>query len=164
MPSYSDKMKESMVVKLCSPGGPSALQLSRDTGISQTALSRWKQQFGNTTTMKDRRPEDWSPEERLQAVFDAQGLVGEDLGVFLRKSGLHSNNLEAWKKEALADAAVKKTRGRSRKNPELVKALEEIKLLKRDLRRKEKALAEQTAIIILKKKVQEIWGLEEGDE
>ena len=50
-----------------------------------------------------------------------------------------------WKKEALADAAVKKTRGRPRKDPELVKALEEIKLLKRDLRRKEKALAEQAA-------------------
>ena len=157
-------MKEAMVVKLCSPDGPSALQLSKDTGISQTALSRWKKQFGKMTTMKNRRPEDWSPEERLQAVFEAQGLDDEAFGVFLRKNGLHSNNLEAWKKEALADAAVKRTRGRPRKDPELVAALEENKLLKRDLRRKEKALAEQTAIIILQKKVKAIWGLEEDDE
>jgi hypothetical protein len=57
-----------------------------------------------------------------------------------------------WKTEALSEAAKKKVPGRPRKNPELVAAEEEIKKLKRDLRRKEKALAEQTALVILKKK------------
>jgi transposase-like protein len=164
MPSYSSHIKESMVIKLCSPGGPSALQLSKDTGISQTALSRWKKQFGNRSTVKNRRPEDWSPQERLQAVFESQGLDEEQLGVFLRKNGLHSRNLVDWKTEALSDAARKKTLGRPRKDPELVAAEEEIRKLKRDLRRKEKALAEQTALVILKKKAQEIWGMGEEDE
>lgn len=164
MPSYSSQMKEAMVVKLCSPGGPSALQLSKDTGISQTALSRWKKQFGKSSTLKNRRPDDWSPEERLQAVFESQGLDEEHLGAFLRKNGLHSKNLLDWKVEALSEAAGKKARGRPRKDPELVAAEEEIKKLKRDLRRKEKALAEQTALVILKKKAQEIWGTDEENE
>ena len=114
--------------------------------------------------MKQRRPDDWSPQERLQAVFESQGMDEDQLGAFLRKNGLHSNNLVDWKAEALSEAAKKKVPGRPRKNPELVAAEEEIKKLKRDLRRKEKALAEQTALVILKKKAQEIWGAEEEDE
>jgi transposase-like protein len=164
MRHYSAELKDSMVQKLCSPGGPSALQLSKSTGISQTALSRWKRQAGGISVVKDRRPQDWTPEEKLKAVFEAASLNGEALGEFLRKNGLHSSDLEAWKKEALSEAAVKKNRGRPRKDPELVAALEENKQLKRDVRRKEKALAEQTALVILQKKVQELWGKDEDDE
>ena len=159
MPSYSNEMKEAMVVKLCTPGGPSALQLSRQTGISQTALSHWKRQFGSRPVMKSRRPRDWTPEEKLQAVFEAQTLREEELGEFLRKNGLHSTDLDEWKKEiAGIVGSAKKARGRPRKDLELIAAEQEIKQLKRDLRRKEKALAEQTALVILQKKVQEIWG------
>src|SRR5690606_29631362 len=105
-------------------------------------------------------------EEKLQAVFESQSLNEEDLGAFLRKKGLHSADLDRWKKEIATAFSVtgKKVRGRPRKDPELVAALEENKKLKRDLRRKEKALAEQTALIILKKKAEELWGKDEDDE
>src|SRR5690606_18748607 len=166
MASYSSEMKEAMVAKLCSPGGPSALQLSRDTGISQTALSRWKRQFGAKAAVKTRRPEDWTPDEKLQAVFEAQSLSDEELGAFLRKNGLHSADLDRWKKEIATafSSTGKKARGRPRKDPELVALEEENKQLKRDLRRKEKALAEQTALVILKKKAQELWGKDEDED
>lgn len=165
MHRYSKELKEAMVVKLCLPGGPSALQLSRETGISQTALSRWKRQFGSRTSLKERRPQDWSPEEKLQAVFEAQGLKDDELGAFLRRNGLHTTDLDNWKKEiTVVVGAAKRGRGRPRKDPELVAAQEENKRLKRDLRRKEKALAEQTALVILQKKAQELWGKDEDDE
>lgn len=164
MRQYSSEIKETMVAKLCAPSGPSALQLSKDTGISQTALSRWKRQFGSYTTVKNRRPEDWSPEERLQAVFEAQGLGEEELGEFLRKNGLHFHTMEEWKQEALASVTQSKKRGRPKKDPELVAVQEENKKLKRDLLRKDKALAEQSAVIILQKKAKELWGEDEDDE
>ena len=137
-----------MVSKLCSPGGPSALQLSKETGISQTALSRWKKQFGTRQLpVKKCRPQDWTPEEKLQAVFEAQAMNDEDLGAYLRKNGLHSTDLEEWKKEITGIVSTSKmTRGRPRKDPELTTAQEEIKRLKRDLRRKEKALAEHLPV------------------
>ena len=155
-----------MVRKICSPGGPSALKLSRETGISQTALSRWVKQFGEKMDKKAKRPEDWTPEERLQAVFEAQGLDEVKLGEFLRKKGLHSHHIDEWKKEALSgfSSSKKRKRGRPRKDPELVAAENEIKFLKRDLRRKEKALAEQTALVILQKKAQILWGKGEDEE
>lgn len=165
MRHYSRELKESMVAKLCLPGGPSALQLSKKTGISQTALSRWKREFGNGIPMKNRKPHNWTLEERLKAVFEAQALNETELGEFLRKQGLHSNQIEEWKAELTSIVSSAKTKpGRPRKDPELVAAEAEIKELKRDLRRKEKALAEQTALVILQKKAQEIWGKEEDEE
>ena len=165
MHHYSNEIKETMVTKLCSPGGPSVYKLARESGISQGSLYKWVQTFGRDRQMgKERRPEDWDADDRLQAVFDAQGLNEQELGEFLRRKGLHSNHIEAWKKEALADASSKKKRGRPAKDPELVAAQDENKLLKRDLRRKEKALAEQTAIVILQKKAKALWGKDEDDE
>lgn len=166
MRHYSSELKESMVSKVCSPGGPSVYQLSKETGISQGSLYNWVQKYsGGNRVAKDRRPEDWSPEERLKAVFEAQSLGEQELGEYLRKNGLHSNQIEEWKAEALAEASEKKKKpGRPRKDPELVAAEAEIKNLKRDLRRKEKALAEQTALVVLQKKAQELWGTDEDDE
>ena len=165
MRHYSSEIKETMVAKLCSPGGPSVYQLAKETGISQGSLYGWVQALGKGGQVKkDRRPEDWGPEERLQAVFEAQGLDEQALGEFLRKKGLHSHHIDAWKKEAILDAAGKKKRGRPRKDPELVAAEDQIKDLKRDLRRKDRALAEATAIMILKKKAEALWGKDEDEE
>ena len=165
MRHYSSEIKETMVTKLCSPGGPSVYQLAKETGISSGSLYKWVGAFGKGSRVKNRRPEDWSPEERLQAVFEAQGLDEQSLGEFLRKNGLHSNHLKEWQNEIVTlVSGSRKTRGRPRKDPELTAAQEENKALKRDLRRKEKALAEQTALVILQKKVRALWGQDEDEE
>ena len=114
---------------------------------------------------KDRKPEDWGPKERFQAVLDAQDLDEQKLGQFLRTKGLHSSQITEWRKEALTIAIQSGgKRGRPRKDPELVAAEVQITALKRDLRRKEKALAEATAIMILQKKARALWGADEDDE
>lgn len=165
MPSYSSEMKETMVRKLCTPGGPSALHLSKQTGISQTALSRWKIQLGGMRPLKNRISDDLSPEEKLQVVFEALSLDEQKLGEFLRKKGLHSNQIDEWKREALSSfVSGSGKRGRPRKDTELAAAQEKIKHLERDLSRKNRALAEQTALVILQKKVQALWGQDEDDE
>lgn len=165
MPHYSEETKRSLVAKHCTPGGPPIRQLAKDTGISANSLYNWVKAYGKEVNVsKKRRPEDWNPEERLKAVLEAQGLDEQEQGEFLRKKGLHSHHIEQWKKEALSDAANKKKAGRPRKDPELVSLEKENKELKRDLRRKDKALAEQTALVILQKKAQALWGQDEDDE
>ena len=82
----------------------------------------------------------------------AEGLEGEELGAFLRREAIHLAELELWRKlasEALGD-------GR-RQAPS-----KEIRRLQAELARKEKALAETAALIVLKKKVEAIWG--DGDD
>ncbi len=163
MQHYSRDIKETMVTKLCSPGGPSVYQLAKETGISSGSLYKWVQFFGEGRHLKNnQRSIDWSPEKKLNAVLETQGLSEEALGEYLRANGLHSNDLKEWLKEMLSGFVSK--RGRPRKDPELAASQEENKKLKRDLRRKDRALAEQTALVILQKKAQELWGADEDEE
>jgi transposase-like protein len=103
-----------------------------------------------------RRPQDWSAEERLRVVIESSGLGDDELGAFLRREGLHEVQLEQWRKDALQGLS---TRGRKSgsKSPEKMR----IRELEKQLRRKEKALAETAALLVLKKKAAAIWGDED---
>ena len=103
----------------------------------------------------------WSPEKKLQAVNETSVLEGEDLGAYLRQHGLHSEDLELWRQECLKSF---RGPGRPRKDPELAAAQKEKKALEKDLRRKEKALAEMSARVVLLKKSHLLWGVDEDDE
>ena len=82
----------------------------------------------------------------------------------LRREGLHSTQLEEWRHamlESLSDANSPAKRN-SADRRRAKKEAERIRALERDLDRKNKALAEVTALLALQKKVQEIWG--DGDD
>ena len=164
MRHYSRDMKEAMVAKLCSPGRPTYSQLAQETGIGLSTLHKWVQKFGSNSHLKQQKsPQDWNAIDRLQAVLEVQNLDDEKFGEFLRRSGLHSHDVESWKSEALG-AAEKVQRGRPKLDPELVTLRQELASLKKNLRRKDKALAEASALIILKKRAEEIWGKDEDEE
>jgi transposase len=163
---YTLEMKQALVAKTCSPRGPSISQLSRETGIPPSTIRSWVNSFSeDSRIVRVKRPQDWSQLERLEAVLQSRGLDGNKLGEFLRKNGLQSNHIEEWHQEIYLMANdAKNKRGRPRLDPEIIALREENKRLKRDLRRKDKALAEASAIMILKKKMEELWGSEEEDE
>lgn len=164
---YSEKLKHSMAAKILMPGGPSALSLSQETGISQTALSKWARFYKGKgisfMTNEARRPKDWSGKERFEAILTSNELKGPELGVYLRKNGLTTDHLEKWKKEFIRGSENPKI-GRPAKSPTEKALMKENKALKRDLHRKDKALAETSALLILKKKAQEIWGTPEDEK
>jgi transposase-like protein len=166
MQSYSQEIRETMVAKLCTPGGPGYTQLSLESGIATSTLHTWVQKYGNGAPMKKpRRPQDWSAKDKLQAVFEALKLSEQELGEYFRKHGIHSHHIEEWKSEAFASIEeVKKSRGRPALDPEVVALRAKNKELERDLNRKNKALAEQSAIIILQKKLKSLYGEPEEDE
>ena len=166
MVMYSDEVKQAMVKKICSPGGTSVYQLAKETGISKTALFSWVKSFGETLPSRaPRLSKDWPMSEKLKIVFEYDGLTESEQGAFLRKHGLHTPQIEHWKLElAEFENLSKRKVGRPRKDPELVQALEKIKQLERALRRQEKALAEQTALLILQKKMDDLWSRQEDEE
>jgi hypothetical protein len=106
---------------------------------------------------RPQRPQDWSPAEKLRVVVESRSLTDEELGAFLRKEGLHQAQVEEW--SAIAHSSLLASKGAKKASAESKR----IRELERDLRRKEKALAEAAALLILKKKAQAIWGDEEDD-
>ncbi len=161
MSEYSDRIKEAMVMKLTSPGAPSANSLAPEVGIHQSTLSRWVRECAKVGKagglMKARRPQDLAAEEKLNAVFEYEKLEEEERGKYLREKGLHEVHIERWQQcliEGLTAAKQTKKDPRDRR----------IKELERELRRKEKALAETAALLVLKKKAQAIWGDQEDEK
>ncbi len=81
-------------------------------------------------------------------------------GAFLRR-GVHEAELEQWRAAVLDAGQAALEGGGSRAATRGVEG-KRIKELERELRRKDKALAEAAALLVLQKKVREIWG--DGDD
>lgn len=146
----SQAFKEKIVAQLARPGGPSATALAEELGIPQPTLSRWLREAGGQAIAGEeareaKRPQDWSWSERLGVVVEASRLSGVELGALLRRRGLHAKQLEEWRRAAKAALSPPKRRANS---PER----KQIRRLERELERKEKALAEAAALLVLKKK------------
>ena len=158
MRNYSEELKSTMVAKLARPYGISAVELSQEVGIPHQTLSRWVKEYANFRgngggMMKSKRPEDWKAEKKLKAIVEYENLDEEQRGIYLREKGLHSVHLERWQKEFVEAYASrkKKTRGGDPRQ-------KRIKELEDDLNKKNRALAETAALLVLKKKAQAIWG------
>jgi transposase len=164
---YSEGFKARMVRRMAGAERISATALAKEVGVGQPTLSRWLREARSVGAMKDvqgegagkpERGRKWTTEEKLKVVLETSGLGDEELGAYLRREGLHESQLEEWR--AAVSAALKPAKAKSRKSSPEAKRIRE---LEKDLRRKEKALAEVTALLALKKKVRELWGDEDDD-
>jgi len=150
---YPQELREHLVGRMLGPEGMSANSLSKETGIAQTTLSRWNQAARSVASMtteadtpggaaprRPRRPQDWTPLERLRAVNEASALADADLGAWLRREGLHEATLVQWREAALRGLGAGGAPGGAKR----------VKDLERELRRKDKALAETAALLVLR--------------
>ena len=109
--------------------------------------------------IRRQRPNDRTPAEKLQLVNEASALSDDELGEFLRKNGIHSVQLEQWRQEAMSGLGAPPRKPSNKHTPEAKK----IRELEHEIRRKDKALAETAALLVLKKKARAIWGDEDDD-
>lgn len=163
MVRQSEEFKKSAVQKYHSRGHRTVQAVAREIGITAPLLYAWAKQYGTSGGMKkaERRPQDWSAAEKLKAVIDFEHLDPEKQGEFLRREGLHSEHLESWKKNM--QSGLESGAGASVSRAEMNELKAENKELKRDLHRKNGALAETTALLVLKKKADLLWGTGESE-
>lgn len=157
--THSKEFKEAIVQKILSPGGPTIMQMSEKTGITHTSIRYWIKHYGSKAPMK--KSNDWTPEKKLLAIAHTMNMDEKELGTFLRTNGLHLSELEQWKQDFYNS---QQSPGRPRIDREIVELRNKEKELSKDLRRKEKALAEMSARVILLKKSHAIFGDNEEDE
>ena len=165
--AYPVEFRESLVRRMIGTEQASAHELSRVTGVARQTLCRWRVEALSVNWMSDHddaspprlRPQDWPAQAKLRAVLEAAALSDDELGAFLRREGLHEAQLEQWRQEALSGALHSLSGKRARAPARSTRERD----LERELRRKEKALAEAAALLILRGKMQALWG-EEGDD
>ena len=149
---FSLPNKQKLVEQLTGSSPKSASQVSRETGIPQPSLSRWLREARSLPDVAtNKRLKTWTIDEKARVMVAASKLSGAELTVLLEHEGLVLAQLEEWRlalgEDAKASAASTKR----------------IRILERELARKEKALAEVAALLVLQKKVNLIWGAEDDD-
>lgn len=161
--TYPLELKERLIRRMLAPEQASPAALSKETGVSLTTLWRWRQaslsQVGEAVAASS--PDKRSPQDKIRLVVASDALSGQELGAFLRSEGLHLADLQRWREQMLAalsptrplDASARKELRQLRQDKEAVE---------RELRRKEAALAETAALLVLSKKARRLWGDEDA--
>ena len=100
---FSKKFKEAIVKKLISRGNKTLEQFCNENNLAFSSVSRWQSQCANVLEMKHKKDKSkYSGENILKIISETFSLNEEDLGIYLRKNGLHSNQLTEWRSSVLA--------------------------------------------------------------
>ncbi len=162
---YSYEFKARAVQKVLNRGPDvSFSSVAYSCGVDYSTLRRWvtkfqDQPFAEENMTTEKTPGQWTPEQKLRAVIDCESMDEERLSAYCREKGIFPHHVELWRKEFTESSS--KTVSESRVQIKQLK--DENKFLKKELERKEKALAETAALLVLKKKVDRIWEDKEGD-
>lgn len=154
---YPTELKEKALKRLLERDRPSITQLSQDLEIPEVTLYYWDRQIKNGR-MGNTSHQPQSLSDKQQLIYEYQSLSEEDKGIWLRENGFYSSHFETWKKEIVV--ALDGTKEYPKKERAWKKEKER---LTKELSKKDKALAEVTALLVLKKKLDALFG-EEPEE
>jgi transposase len=162
---YTNEMKESILKRMMPPNNEPISKLSDETGITEATLYKWRKDAraaGNATPGDGQGSEQWNSEDKFLIVMETYALNGAELAEYCRKKGLYKEQIEAWRDTCL-NANGREFNQTKQLNQELKEEKKKAKMLEKDLLKKEKALAEAAAILLLRKKAQAIWGDQEDE-
>ena len=164
MPRYSEERKQTILSKLLPPLSLSVAEVSRSEGIGLQTLYNWRAQAreqGHPMPSNHKTPDDWSSETKLATIIETATLSESELSEYCRSKGLYVEQIKAWR-DALQGFSSSKQQSLKDKRQQQSDR-KQIKQLTRELARKEKALAETAALLVLRKKLEAFWEEHEDD-
>ena len=153
---YTPEFKEQAILKVLQRGDRTIQAIADDLNINLFTLKEWLRKSRTTMTDKTspKRPADWTRAQQFQALMQSSTLNGEALNGFCREQGIFTHHLETWKADFIKETRKTEISPKSRSDKSL---REENEQLRKELNRKEKALAEAAALLVLQKKFQAFW-------
>ena len=160
MAKYSEEFKNSVIAKMMPPENRSITQLARETGLSEATLNQWRRKArmsGFAAPADNQEAERWSTQDKFLIVVETAKLSEAELAEYCQRKGLFVEQVNAWSDACMqANGGVAKEA--TRYQQELKQSARRVKDLEKELRRKEAALAETAALLVLRKKADAIWG------
>lgn len=155
MARYGQNYKDRVVARLLPPEGSAAELVSREVGVSVATLERWRAEA--LANAAGRQPgngsQRWTAAARLEAVIATAAMDEASRSAWCREHGLYPAELDGWKRDAIA--GLGEPRGASA--GETKQDRRRIRELERELHRKDKALAETAALLVLSKKLSAVF-------
>ena len=149
---YSREFKEALVTQLLTRGDRTLTSVCDEAGVLRRTATKWVQRCGTLSAHPTQRGRmTWTAEAKLKAIVETAGLAEHELGLYLRREGLYATQITEWRADVIEHFAARPTPKKDARD-------ETIRQLEREILRKDKALAEASALLILQKKVELIWG------
>ena len=165
MKQYSAEVREVALRRILPPNNESLSKVSRDMGISIQTLFNWKKKASADESISLDTTEDssdLSSDAKFQVVLATASMNETELGEYARSNGLFVEQINNWRnicRSANSNWGLECKRF----NALLKEKEEENRQLKQELRKKDKALADLAAELMIRKKYQAIWGEEKAD-
>lgn len=157
MARYGEEFKQRAVARLLPPESSPVEKVAAELGVRAETLERWRAQ----ALSEPARTRTWTAEARLEAVIATAAMDESARSAWCREKGLYPSELEKWRTEAVAALAEP---GEARATPQQTrKDRRRIKELERDLKRKDRALAESAALLVLSKKLSAVFHVDEDE-
>jgi transposase-like protein len=155
---YSESFREQALAKVYARGQRSVAAVAEELQLNQWTLKNWmkatRRSKPSPSSDANQRPQDWSRAQRLAVLMASHGLDEQALSALCRERGIFRHHLQQWQAEfeAVSERDERAAlRGLKQHNTELA----------RELKRKDKALAEAAALLVLQKKYQTLWADED---
>lgn len=157
---YPKERTEAVLKKLLPPNNKTIKELAKEEGISEGTLYNWRKAgraAGRLMPDGDSSPAGWTSADKFAAVVETAAMNEAVLSGYCRERGLYPEQVKAWRETC--EQANDWERSQTKRLKDARKADEKrVKELERELRHKEKALAETAVLLVLRKKAQAIWG------
>lgn len=165
MKHYSPERKEAAIVKMMPPQNMSISRLAEESGISEQTLYNWRKVArakGCVVPGDGKNSEKWSSSDKFSVVLETSSLNEAELSEYCRKKGLFPEQVKQWKQVCMEANATTKESSKAERERQRHEQ-KKFKKLEKELVRKEKALAEVAALLVLQKKAQALWGEPEDE-
>ena len=158
MARYGQVFKDKAVARLLPPESASVEEVARELSISASTLERWRAD----ALSRPARERAWTATARFEAVLATAAMDVTSKSAWCRESGVYPHELEQWR--AAATQALAEPEDARATHSETKADRRRIKELERELRRKEKALAEAAALLVLSKKLEAIFPKDKDED
>ncbi|OPL09572.1 MAG: hypothetical protein AVO33_00320 [delta proteobacterium ML8_F1] len=158
---YTKEYRKRILESLMPPQNKTVPQVAKEEGINRNTLYTWvkmaREQGANIPNSSPSHQRKWRKEDKFKMVMETYSMNEAELSAYCREHGLYVSEIKEWAKlleeslDGKADSA------------ELTAEKQRNRKLEKELQRKEKALAEAAALLVLRKKVDAIWGDPEED-
>lgn len=151
---YPKERKESVLKKMLPPNNLSITALAKEEGISDATLYNWRKQAreqGRLMPDSDNTPNGWTSRDKFAVVMETAAMDQAQIASYCREKGIYVEQLNQWRAACeqandWSQASEKELRSATKADRKKVASLE------KELARKEKALAEAAALLVLRKK------------
>ena len=163
--AYSKEFKQSIVIKMLPPNNQSLGQIQQETGVPEGTLKKWRGEMrkgGFAAPAGEKQSEQWSTRDKYLIVVETATLSEIEVAEYCRKKGLYPEQVKSWQDNCMqANGGVAQELALSQKREK--EKERELKLVRKELQRKDSALAETAAILVLRKKAETIWGYQDEE-